>query len=81
MLDKTNNCLDKIIFHPGEVLRILDLRSLGYYNIKQGVFQQNLCKYYRFEKAEVLCEQFNKYKYIKERKTGGDKRKISIVRS
>ena len=33
-----------------EALGILDLRSLGYYKIKQGKLQQNLSKYYRFEK-------------------------------
>ena len=40
---------------------IVDLRSLGYYKIKQGMLQQNLSKYYRFERAENLCEYFNKF--------------------
>ena len=31
------------------------------YKIKQGILQQNLSKYYKFELAEVLCEQFNKF--------------------
>ena len=56
-LDITNNGLDTIIFDPEEVLGILDLRSLGYYKIKQGILQQNLSKYYRFEKADTLCKQ------------------------
>ena len=43
------------------MLGILDLRALGYYKIKQGILQQNLSKYYRFELADVLCEQFNKF--------------------
>ena len=43
------------------MLGILDLRLIGYYKIKQGILQQNLSKYYRFESAEVLCEQFNKF--------------------
>ena len=42
------------------MLGILDLRSLGYYKIEQGILQQNLSKYYRFEKADVLCKKFNK---------------------
>ena len=41
------------------MLGILDLRSLGYYKIKHGILQQNLSKYYRFKKADVLCEKFN----------------------
>ena len=35
-LDVTNNGSDTIIFDSKEVLRIIDLRSLGYYKIKQG---------------------------------------------
>ena len=42
------------------MLGILDSRSLGYYKIKQGILQQNLSKYYRFEKVDTLCKQFNK---------------------
>ena len=40
---------------------ILDLRSLAYYKIKQGILQQNLNKYYRFEKANIPCKQFSKF--------------------
>ena len=43
------------------MIGIIDLRSLGYYKIKQGILQQNLSGYYRFEKAEKLCEYFNKF--------------------
>ena len=39
----------------------IDLRSLGYYKIKQGILQQNSSGYYRFERAEKLCEYFNKF--------------------
>ena len=42
------------------MIGVLDLRSLGYYRIKQGVLQQNLNKYYHFEEAGKVCEQFNK---------------------
>ena len=34
---------------------------MSYYKIKQGRLQQNVSKYYRFEPADTLCEQFNKY--------------------
>ena len=37
------------------------MRSLGNYKIKQGILQQNLSKYYRFERADTLCEYFNKF--------------------
>ena len=80
-LDITTTGLDTIIFDPEEMLGILDLRSLGYYKITQGILQQNLNKYYKFEKADILCKQFKQiYKYNKERKTRRDK-KISVIRS
>ena len=63
-LDITNTGLDTIIFDPEEVLGKLDLRSLGYYKLKQGILQQNLSNYYRFEKADFLCKQFSKFMNI-----------------
>ena len=50
-----------MIFKPEEMIGIIDLRSLGYYKIKHGILQQNLSRYYKFEKAEKLCEYFNKF--------------------
>ena len=58
-LDVTNNTQETVIFEPKQMLGILDLRSLGYYKIKQGVLQQNLSKCYHFESVERLCEGFN----------------------
>ena len=43
------------------MIGILDLGSLEYYKIRQGVLQQNVSKYYHFEPADVVCEQFNKF--------------------
>ena len=57
--DITNNTQETVIFEPRPMLGILDLRSLGYYKIKQGALQQNLSKCYHFESAEKLCEEFN----------------------
>ena len=41
------------------MLGIVDLRSMGYYKIKQGVLQQDLSRCYNFESIEKLCEEFN----------------------
>ena len=57
----SKQCQRTIIFEPEEMIGIVDLRSLGYFKIKQGILQQNLSKYYRFERAETLCEYFNKF--------------------
>ena len=65
-----------VIFEPKQMLGILDLRSLGYYKIKQGVLQQNLSKCYHFESAEELCEEFNTLvNKLKEDEKTADKRK------
>ena len=60
MLDITNNSRETIIFDKKTSIGILDLRSLGYYKIKQGVLQQNLDKYYQFEEVDKICVDFNR---------------------
>ena len=52
VLDIVNKGKDTMIFKPGGMIVIIDLRSLGYYKIKQGILQQNLSRYYRFERTE-----------------------------
>ena len=60
-LDVTNSSLETVIFDPKGMLGILDLRLVGNYKINQEVLQQNLSRYCRFESADTLCEQFNKF--------------------
>ena len=61
VLDIKNAGKDRMILNPKEMIGIVDIRSLGYYKIKQGILQQNLSKYYRFEEAGKLCKYFNKF--------------------
>ena len=70
-LNVTNNTQETVIFDLKEMTGILDLRSLIYYKVRQGVLQQNLSKYYHFETPDILHEQFNKFVI---------KRKISLAR-
>ena len=65
VLDIVNKGTETMIFRPGEMLVIVDLRSLGYYKIKQDILQQNLSRYYKFERAEKLYEYFNKFNTLK----------------
>ena len=60
MLDITNNTKETIIFDKEMSIGILDLRSLEYYKIKQGVLQLNLDEYYQFEEANKICADFNR---------------------
>ena len=59
MLDITNSSSEIVILSPKEAIGILDLWSLGYYKIQQGVLQENLRKFYNFEIAENVCNQFS----------------------
>ena len=69
ILDIVNKGTETMIFKPEEMIGVIDLRSLGYYKIKQGILQQNLSRYYKFERAETLCKYFNKFcEHTKERK-------------
>ena len=61
VLDIVNKGKGAMIFKPEEMIGIIDLRSLGYYKIKEGILQQNLSRYYRFEKAEKLCKYFKRF--------------------
>ena len=56
ILDIVNKGTDTMIFKPEEMLGIVDLRSLGYYKIKQGILQQNLNKYH-CTRAQSLVAQ------------------------
>ena len=60
MFKVTNSTHETVTFDPNEMLGIVDLRSLGYYKIKQGVLQQNLSCMYHFESTSTVCDQFNR---------------------
>ena len=60
MLKVTNSTQEKMTFDPIDMVGVVDLRSLGYYKVKQGVLQQNLSKLYHFETANTVCDQFNR---------------------
>ena len=60
MFKVTNGTHETVTFDSKEMLGVVDLRSLGYYKIKQGVLQQNLSCMYHFESANTVCDQFNR---------------------
>ena len=61
VLDIKNAGKDTMILKLKEMIGIVDIRSFGYYKIKQAILHQNLSRYYRFEEARKLCEYFNKF--------------------
>ena len=70
----TNSTQDTVTFDPEDMLGIIDLRSLGYYKIKQGVLQQNLSCMYHIESVNTVC-----IKYTKKRRKDKWYRQISMV--
>ena len=60
MLKVTNNIQEKVTFNPTDMAGIVDLRSLDYYKVKQGMLQQNLSKHYHFKSANTVCNQLNR---------------------
>ena len=79
-LDTTNNTREILIFDRKTTIGILDLRSLCYYKIKQGVLQQSLNKYYHFEEANKVCKEFNKMIEVIKDEEGKVEREIPMVR-
>ena len=77
ILDIVNKGTDTMIFKPDEMIGVIDLRSLGHHKIKQGILQQSLRRYDKFERTEKLCEYFNKFmntlKKEREQKSPEDK--------
>ena len=47
-LDVTNNSLGTLFIRKDEGLVVVDLRSIGYYEVKQSTIQHNLQNYYEF---------------------------------
>ena len=56
-----NNTNKMVTFDRKEMIGILDVRSLGYYKVKQDVLQKHLGKHYHFELTEDVCTQFNRF--------------------
>ena len=60
MLKVTNGTQERVTFNPTDMVGIVDIRSLGYYKVKQGMLPQNLSKQYHFESVNTVCDQFNR---------------------
>ena len=50
-----------VTFGKTEMMGIVDLRSLGFYKIKQEVLQEHLGRHYHFELANDVCDQYSRF--------------------
>ena len=48
-------------FGRTEMMGTVDLRSLGFYKIKQEVLQEHLGRHYHFELADNICDQYKRF--------------------
>ena len=49
-----------ITFSRTDMMGVVDLRSLGFYKIKQEVLHEHLSRHYHFELADDVCDQYNR---------------------
>ena len=61
VLKITNKTHETVTFSRTEMMGIVDLRSLGFYKIKQEVLQEHLGKHYHFKLANDVCHQYNRF--------------------
>ena len=55
-----NKACETIMTGRSDVMGVVDLRSLGFYKIKQEVLQEHLSRHYHFELADNVCDQYNR---------------------
>ena len=61
VLKVTNKTHESVTFGKTKMMGIIDLRSLGFYKIKQEVLQEHLGRHYHFELADNVCDQYNRF--------------------
>ena len=61
VLKITNKTHETMTFGQTEMIGVVDLRSLGFYKIKQEVLQEHLGRHYHFELADDLYNQCNRF--------------------
>ena len=61
VLKITNKTHKTVTFGWMEMIGVVDLRSLGFYKIKQEIFQEHLGRHYHFELADDVCNQYNRF--------------------
>ena len=61
VLKITNKTDETVTFGRTEMIGIVDLRSLGFYKIKQEVLQEHLGRHYHFKLVDDVCNQYNRF--------------------
>ena len=56
-----NKTHKSVTFGWTEMTGVVDLRSPGFYKIKQEVLQEHLSKHFHFKVADGVCNQYNRF--------------------
>ena len=70
VLKITNKTDETVTFGWTEMIGIVDLRSLGFYKIKQEVLQDHLGRHH-LELADNVCNQYNRFVNLMRREEEG----------
>ena len=55
-----NKTHETITFSRTDMMGVVDLRSIGFYQIKQEVLQEHVGRHYHFELADDVCDKYNR---------------------
>ena len=72
----TNKTHETVTFGRTEMMGIVDLRSLGFYEIKQEILQEHLGRHYHFELADDVCHQYNRFVNLRRKEEENSKGKF-----
>ena len=76
----TNKTHETVTFGRTEMMGSVDLRSLGFYKIKQEVLQEHLGRHYHFKLADNVCDQYNRFVNLMRKEEEKSEGKFSVVR-
>ena len=76
VLKITNKMHESVTFGKAKMMGIIDLRSLGFYKIKQEVLQEHLGRHYHFELADDICDQYNRFVNVMRKEVENSKGKF-----
>ena len=80
VLKITNKTDETVTFGRTEMIGIVDLRSLGFYKIKQEVLQEHLGRHYHFKLADDICNQYNRFVNLMRKEEENSEGKFPVVR-
>ena len=76
VLKITNKTHKTVTLSRTELMGIVDLRSLGFYKIKQEVLQEHLGRHYHFKLADNGCDQYNRFVNLKRKEEESSEEKF-----